>query len=316
MFGWLYHNFTYVSLVLFFLLMAIESLLSLVEDQKIYSLKDTWVNLSTGLFAFYWPAMAGLFFLAALHQGLESYALFKLPSLWKSFIFEGKTHLLLLGLLFLMDDFCYYWYHRISHINRFFWCIHEVHHSSEEYNFSVFFRASFLEYVFQGVFWVPLILIGFTLEDIVFQMSVSLFYQFLLHTKFTKKLPIFDFFWNTPSHHRVHHSINIPYLDKNFGAIFIIWDRIFGSFAEEKDILQYGVLSPISSFNPLKVCLKSFGDLIHDIANAPDWKSKLLYLWSPPGWTWDGHGKTTKIIQDDYLCRGLSEKQLEMRLKA
>jgi sterol desaturase/sphingolipid hydroxylase (fatty acid hydroxylase superfamily) len=291
-------KFTYFSFAIYAVMIALEYFVSIFKRKNIYSLKDTFVNLITGLFAFYLPYLAAIALLSFFYFSLHRYALFSLPSIWNDLINHGQLHSWAFFFLILCDDLSYYFYHRSSHIIRFFWCIHEVHHSSEEYNFSVYFRASFLEYVFQGVFWIPMILIGFTLEDIIFQMSVSLFYQFWLHTNFTKKIPIFDLFLNVPRFHRVHHAKNVHYLDRNFGAILIIWDRLFGTFQEDEIAPIYGVLSSPNSFNPLRVNIHAFQSLWKDIKNCNTGLiPKLSYLVAPPGWHHDGTGQTTEVLQ-------------------
>jgi sterol desaturase/sphingolipid hydroxylase (fatty acid hydroxylase superfamily) len=291
-------SFTYFSLTLYGVVIAIEYFVSFFKNEKIYSLKDTVVNLVTGLFALYLPYLVALALLGFLYNILHPYAIFSMPSIWSGLINEHQFHAWAFLFLFVCDDLSYYVYHRASHVIRFFWCIHEVHHSSEEYNLSVYFRASFLEYVFQGFFWIPMILIGFTFEDMVFQMSVSLFYQFWLHTKWTKKIPVLDLFLNVPRFHRVHHAKNIHYLDRNFGAIFIVWDRLFHTFEEEEVKPEYGVLSPPNSFNPLHVSVHAFLALWKDIKNTDvGFMEKIAYLIAPPGWRHDGLGQTTQVLQ-------------------
>lgn len=294
-------TFTTISFGIYALMMTIEYIASFIKREKIYSLKDTCINLITGLFALYLPYLVALAILSYFYFLLNQYAIFSIPSLWDGLINRHQFNAWPFVFLFLFDDLSYYWYHRASHVMRFFWCIHEVHHSSEEYNFSVYFRASFLEYVFQGVFWIPMILIGFKLEDIIFQMSISLFYQFWLHTKFTKKIPILDLIMNVPRYHRVHHAKNIHYLDRNYGAIFIIWDKLFGTFEDEAIEPTYGVLSPSHSFNPIIVNVHAFQSLWRDVKTCEGGIiSKLNYFIAPPGWRHDGKGQTTKVLQASY----------------
>jgi sterol desaturase/sphingolipid hydroxylase (fatty acid hydroxylase superfamily) len=290
-------KFTYISLTIYAAGMACEYLLSRLQKKPFYLIKDTFVNLSTGLFALYLPYMVGLYVLTLLYKIFHSFSFPIMPQIWSDMFHLHKVHWGPLILLIFGDDFCYYWYHRLSHKIRILWCIHEVHHSSEEYNFSVYFRASFLEYVFQGVFWIPMILLGFQLEDLIFQMAVNLFYQFWLHTRYSRRFPLWDLIWNVPRFHRVHHSKNIPNLDRNFSGMFILWDRLFGTFREEKEALDYGVLSPAHSQNPIKVNLFAFQNLWKDLHGARDIKQKLAYIFGPPGWRHDGTGSTTKSLQ-------------------
>lgn len=298
--AFLYSNFSYISYFIYFSAILLEYLYTLLKEKNVYQIKDTFVNLCTGIFSFILRNIAGLVVLTFLYNVLQPLKFFSLPSIWVNIITEKEFYFGLCFILIMMDDFCYYMYHRISHISRFWWCIHEVHHSSEKYNFTVYFRASFFEYVFSGIFWIPLILVGFTLEDILIQMGINLFYQFWLHSSQTKRIPVFDYFFNTPSHHRVHHSQNIPYLDRNFGGTFIIWDRIFGTFAKEKGELKFGVLSPPNSYNPFFVSTHLFKGLWNDIKSCPRLMDKIKYLIYPPGWKHDGTGTTSKQLQEKY----------------
>jgi sterol desaturase/sphingolipid hydroxylase (fatty acid hydroxylase superfamily) len=166
------------------------------------------------------------------------------------------------ALLFLADDFAYYWFHRIHHEVRVFWASHVVHHSSEHYNLSTALRQTWTPMTALP-FWAPLALLGFPPWMILTQQAISLIYQFWIHTERVKKMPAwFEFFFNTPSHHRVHHGSNEVYLDRNYGGILIVWDRLFGSFQGETERVRYGLTKNIRSFRPTKGCLPRVrGDL-------------------------------------------------------
>lgn len=294
-------NFTYFSYAIYFLAMTIEYFFSRKKGKQTYEFKDSILNLGTGFFAFFLPFTTGILIVTAMYKLLHPIAFLQAPRIWFGMISGQSFHPWFFLLLFLSDDFCYYLYHRGSHMCRFLWCVHEVHHSSEKFNFTVYFRSSFLEYVFQGLFFVPVILFGFQLEDILFQMSVNLFYQFWIHTSYTKRIYVLDWIFNTPSHHRVHHSSNIPYLDRNFGGILCIWDRILGTFVPETEKPTFGILTPIASFNPFVVNLKSFQHLWNDVKTAPGLVQKARYIFLPPGWKADGTGKTSKQLQQEHI---------------
>ena len=153
-------------------------------------------------------------------------------------------------LLFFADDLAYYWFHRVHHEVRVFWASHVVHHSSQHYNLSTALRQTWTPMTALP-FWAPLALLGFAPWMILTQLAISLIYQFWIHTERVKKLPApFEFFFNTPSHHRVHHGANEVYLDRNYGGILIIWDRIFGTFQGETERPVYGLTQNIRTFRP------------------------------------------------------------------
>ena len=172
-----------------------------------------------------------------------NYRIFTIPFTWWAWV-----------LIFLADDFCYYWFHRISHENRLFWASHVVHHSSKMYNLSTALRQTWTGSFMSFVFWLPLAIVGFHPVMILAQMSVSLLYQYWIHTELIDKLPRwFEAVFNTPSHHRVHHATNPQYLDRNHAGILIIWDKLFGTFEPEVEKPIYGLVKNIDTYNPLKI---------------------------------------------------------------
>ena len=149
----------------------------------------------------------------------------------------------------------YYWFHRFSHENKFLWAVHVNHHSSEKLNFTTAARVPFFNLILHNLFWIPLLFAGFNPLMIFAVENINFLFAFIQHTQIIKKIPYLDFIFNTPSHHRVHHSANKEYLNKNYGSTLIIFDRIFGTFKEEKDdiIIKYGISKNINTYNPLKV---------------------------------------------------------------
>ncbi|TSD99826.1 sterol desaturase family protein [Skermania sp. ID1734] len=186
--------------------------------------------------------------------------------------------------LFVADDFAYYWYHRTHHTIRLFWASHVVHHSSEHYNLSTALRQPWTPFSSMP-FWLPLAFLGFSPWMILLQQSISLVYQFFIHTERIDKLwgPI-EYVFNTPSHHRVHHGSNNQYLDKNYGGILIIWDRLFGSFEPEGERVVYGLTKNINTFNPLRVATHEFAAIWRDVRGARKWRHRLGYTFRGPGW--------------------------------
>lgn len=203
---------------------------------------------------------------------------------WKLFANEMHNPWSWIG-LFIAQDFLYYWFHRTSHRCRWFWSAHVAHHSSKFMNFSTALRQSAL-YPLTGMwlFWLPLAWIGFPPEDITMIVAINLFFQFWIHTELTKKLPYFDYWFNTPSHHRVHHATNAPYIDKNYGGVFIIWDRLFGSFVPETEKCRYGITKEVDFRNPWESTFREFIDMFKESKKEKGLKNKVLRIFAPPDW--------------------------------
>lgn len=186
-----------------------------------------------------------------------------------------------------LADIAYYWEHRFLHKNGFAWATHTVHHSSPHFNISVAYRHGPLDWLFPLFFHLPLALLGFNPFIIFLAEVIVQVYQTLLHTETVKKLPRpIEAIFNTPSHHRVHHATNKQYLDKNYAGIFIIWDRMFGTFAKEEEKVTYGVYPAIKSVNPLKVFFSGYVKLAKQLWHAPSWSYRLMLLVKPPIWAW------------------------------
>jgi sterol desaturase/sphingolipid hydroxylase (fatty acid hydroxylase superfamily) len=195
-------------------------------------------------------------------------------------------------LLFLCDDLAFYWYHRVSHESRLFWGSHVVHHSSEHYNLSTALRQPWVPMT-SFMFWIPLAAIGFKPWMILLQQAISLTYQFFIHTEKVGKLPRpIEFVLNTPSHHRGHHGSNELYLDRNYGGITIIWDRLFGTFQAETERVRYGLTNNIHTFNPLKVAGREYASIIQDVLNADGWADRFGYVFRGPGWAYTRRAAT------------------------
>ena len=191
--------------------------------------------------------------------------------------------------LFLLDDFCYYWFHRISHESRFFWASHSIHHSSQKYNLSTALRQTWTgDLSGSFLFWVGLPLLGFKPEWVMLMKAISLIYQFWIHTELIKKLPKwFEFIFNTPSHHRVHHAVQAKYLDRNHAGILIIWDRIFGTFIQEKEQPVYGLIKNINTNNPIQIAFHEWRLIFKDLKLKISLADKLRYIFFAPGWSHD-----------------------------
>lgn len=203
-------------------------------------------------------------------------------------------------LLFFLDDITYYFMHRANHEVRIFWAGHVAHHSAVTMNYATALRQGVMERVHKYAFWIPIALLGFDPLMIFTMMSISLFYQFWLHTELVGKLPAwFEKIFNTPSHHRVHHASNIRYLDCNHAGTLIIWDRMFGTFSEEADNEPpvYGLTTNITSLNPFYVATHEYGAIFRDVKRADKWRDKISYLLKAPGWSHDGEDKRAKVLR-------------------
>jgi sterol desaturase/sphingolipid hydroxylase (fatty acid hydroxylase superfamily) len=199
--------------------------------------------------------------------------------------------------LFFAEDCCYYWFHRMHHEVRLLWAAHVNHHSSQHYNLSTALRQPLLTPITGPWFWMPLPLLGFPPHMILTAQAISLIYQFWLHTEAIDRLGPLEWVFNTPSHHRVHHGKNVPYLDKNHGGVLIIWDRLFGTFAREDERVVYGLTKDIATFNPLRIGFHEVAAIGRDVARAPTVGAKLGYVFAPPGWSHDGSSQTATQLQ-------------------
>jgi sterol desaturase/sphingolipid hydroxylase (fatty acid hydroxylase superfamily) len=193
---------------------------------------------------------------------------------------------LALATAILVWDFIYYWNHRFMHESRYMWAVHVVHHSSERYNLSTALRQPVADalgtFLPQGV----LCLAGFRPDLISSARGINLIYQFWIHTEAVDRLGPAEKVFNTPSHHRVHHGSNPQYIDRNHGSILIIWDRLFGTFEQEREGVVYGLTRNINTFNPLKIAAHEHLEMISDIYRSQDWRERLSFVVRGPGWAY------------------------------
>jgi sterol desaturase/sphingolipid hydroxylase (fatty acid hydroxylase superfamily) len=243
------------------------------DDERGYELRDAATSVSMGLgnviINIGWKlvvlaAFAAAYLVTPIRLPLDS------PWTWMA--------------LFFAEDLVYYWYHRTHHTVRVLWASHVVHHSSQFYNLSTALRQTWTPMT--GLpYWLPLAFLGFPPWAILLQQSVSLLYQFFLHTERVGRLwrPV-EAVMNTPSHHRVHHGVNDQYLDRNYGGILIVWDRLFGTFEAEGDRVVYGLTKNIETFNPVRVATHEYAAIWADLRRASSWRDRMGYLFRGPGW--------------------------------
>lgn len=279
------------ALPVFIVTMWLEWRLTRKQDVRGYWLKDTAASLSMGVGNLVvMGATKGL--LLGLFIWLHQFRVFEIPTdtLWAW------------ALLIVSEDFCYYWFHRLGHVVRFFWAGHVNHHSATSYNLSTALRQSWTSPVIGWCFWVPLPLLGFDPLMIITAQAISLLYQYWIHTELIETLGPLEWVLNTPSHHRVHHATDARYLDRNYGGILIIWDRLLGTFEAETTRPSYGLTTNIKTYHPLRIAFHEWAAILKDLRTAKTWRGRLGYLFAPPGWREDGSGATS----EDLRARALS----------
>ncbi len=274
----------------FILLLIAEAAFAAWERRDWFEAKDTFSSLAMGI---------GNVGIGLFTKGIAVFAFFGVYE-WR--LFELGFAWWIWVLAFFADDFSYYWFHRISHSSRFFWASHVVHHSSRHYNLATALRQTWTgELTGTFAFWLWMPLLGFHPLMIFSLKAVSLVYQFWIHTEAIGKLPRWiEFFFNTPSHHRVHHSSDPKYLDRNHAGILIIWDRLFGTFQEEEEHPNYGLTRNINTYNPLRIAFHEWIALGRDLWRAPGVSAKLAYLFGPPGWSHDGSRRTSRQLRAEH----------------
>ena len=243
------------ALLFLFGLITAEIIWSWKKEKKVYDVKDSFANLAV---------FAGFQFSKYLFAGYQL-ALFGFFYKFRIFTFEKSVFIFIVT--FLSVDFCYYWFHRVSHVVKFFWAFHLVHHSSQHMNLTVSYRLNWLGALVSPLFFIPLSLLGLPLDFIVLCYAANLLYQFFLHTEAVGKLGFLENIIDTPSNHRVHHGSNDKYIDKNFGGVLIVWDKIFGTYEPENEKVQYGITTGFAGYNPFVLVFKGFIDLFRNRMN-------------------------------------------------
>ncbi len=251
------------------------------DDQVGYTGKDTAASLSMGLGSLLFDA-GWKIPIVAIYTAVYELTPLRVPLHWWT-----------IALMLLAQDFLYYWSHREHHLIRLLWACHVVHHSSRNFNLSTALRQPWTSWTVWP-FYLPMVACGVSPAALAFCSSANLVYQFWVHTERVDKLPRpLEFVLNTPSHHRVHHASQGGYLDRNFGGILILWDRLFGSFVPETDRPEYGLTKNIGTYNPLRVATHEYVSLARDLAAADGWRDRAGYLLRGPGWQPGAGGRET-----------------------
>ena len=270
------------AIPVFLAAMGLELWLARRMGRQVYRTQDAMTSLNMGVLSqivgvFVVAVNVGIY--AAVQRGFSLFALDP-ASPW---VWAGAL---------LMYDFLYYWKHRAGHEIHLMWAAHVVHHSSEDYNLSTALRQSASDFLLNWLYYLPMALLGVPVLVFVVVGLVNLLYQFWPHTQLIGKLGWFDRVFCSPSNHRVHHGQNDYCLDRNYGGILILWDRLFGTFAEERDgePVVYGVRKPLHSWNPLWGNLQTYGQIARSVRATPGLRHKLLRIFAGPGWQPPGSG--------------------------
>jgi len=262
-----------LSIPIFFILMGVEIVVERLTHRKLYRLPDSIANLSCGITS----QLSGIFF-RVLAVGVYEivYTNLAITHLERNWIYWTA--------LFFLVDLGYYWGHRLSHEINLFWGGHVVHHQSEEYNLSVALRQSSFQVVWTFFYYLPLAVAGFDTLDFLLISSLNTLYQFWIHTETINRMGWFEYFFNTPSHHRVHHGRNPKYIDKNHAGTLIIWDKMFGTFQQEEERPTYGITTPINSWNGVWANFSHYAIMARELKQISSWRDKIRYLFNKPGW--------------------------------
>lgn len=284
-------NYIAMAVPVFFLLIGVELILSRIVGKDFYRFNDSVNDLSMGVY----DQVLGAFLKAAIfvvYLGVYDHlavAGLETASIWTWII------------AFVGVDFCYYWAHRAGHEINVIWGSHIPHHQSEEFNLSVALRQGAFEGAFFFVFYLPLAVLG--VPPLVFLVAGQFItlYQFWIHTRGIGKLGPLEWVMNTPSHHRVHHGCNPKYIDKNYGAMFIVWDRMFGTFQVEEEEPDYGIVTPLASWNPLWGQVHHFVALTRKSRSMPTWGDAIRVWYKSPAWLPESMGG--ELPRDEHEAR-------------
>lgn len=266
---------------------AIEFVLSRLLKKGYFTSEFLIINLSISFLQQLADVLSKVLFIGAFVYVQQHYSIQKFVG-WQQVEvvnpFSPFNPLALFNYVFVLvlADFCQYWLHRFSHEVNILWAGHITHHSNSEYNYGVALRQNALENFYTWVFYLPLAFFGIPWQMFVAAYAVSLIWQFFVHTRMVNKMGVLEFFMSTPSHHRVHHGKNPQYIDKNYGAFFIIWDKLFGTFEPEIEEVQYGITEPLRNQNPVWSCVHHHVSIIKTIKAEPVWQQKLKWVFGKP----------------------------------
>ena len=275
----------------FMLLVGIEFVYGLIKRENNYRINDALASMSLGLISRFIPLLGLGFQYVVYTYVAEEFNLSLLNS----------TETWVWVTAFFMYDLCYYWMHRLHHEIKVFWATHVVHHHGEEFNLSTAMRQTSTGFLWKWIFFLPIFLVGIPPNVFVTVAGINLIYQFWVHTEHIGRLGVLEYIFITPSNHRIHHAQNDDYLDANYGGVFIIWDRIFGTYIDERDDLKpvYGTVKPLKTFNPLWANIEVFYQMILDSYRTKKFKDKIRVWFSPPAWRPDDVKEKYPVQKND-----------------
>lgn len=280
-----------LAIPVYFTLMGLELVFESISRRKTYRLSDAVTNINLGALdqltgTFTYVIKVGIYTIV-----YEQFRFLEIPPTWVSFV-----------VLFVLWDLCYYWSHRMAHEVSLFWGGHVVHHQSEDFNLSVALRQSSTAFLWSMPFYLPLALLGFSPTQFLLVGGFNLLYQFWIHTEHIDRLGPLEWVLNTPSHHRVHHGRNPEYIDRNYAGVFIVWDRLFGTFQQEQQRPTYGITKPLSSWNPLYANVAHYIDLFRTVRKTRSFGDAVRTLFHRPGWRPDylGGYEAPSDVPPDY----------------
>lgn len=302
------------SIFIFAFLIGLEVLLSLKYEPELYKWKDFQASATMGI---------GAIFVSVFTKSL-SFVMY----IWVYDLFNPEVNGIRTNIIFgweafsmawymfiicqILDDFNYYWHHRLSHTVRCLWAAHIVHHSSENFNLGTAVRNGWVTLLYKPFFWVWLPMIGFNPVMVMICLSVQSLWQFQLHSKFVPYMGFLEYFVNTHKQHQVHHAQNVEYMDKNHGGYLNIFDKIFGTHKvlDEKNVdIRFGVVHPPNSYNPLVIVSHEYKDIWNDVKSTKNWKHKFMYIFGPPGWRPGDYSQTVKYMQREIERKKMEAKQ-------
>ncbi len=287
---------TQLAVPAFTILILAEMIIGWKTGRARYEGKDTMTSMLMGLGSTVAGALTATFYVALAYWVWTTFQIFEFGAAWWVFF-----------LAFILDDLAYYWFHRLSHRMRWMWAAHVIHHSSQHYNLSTALRQTWTGAFTPAILIrMPIFMLGIEPAIVFFCAGLNLLYQFWIHTEAIDRMPRwFEYIFNTPSHHRVHHANNPRYLDANYAGVFMVWDRLFGSFIPEQkeEACRYGLVTDLGTFNPLRVAVHEWVGIFRDIWPAKRWKDRVMFLLAPPGWTPDGSRMTSDMIRKAWLER-------------
>jgi alkylglycerol monooxygenase len=267
----------FFAIPVFLLLMGLELWVARSRGLSVYRLKDCLTSLNIGLISEFTKGVGGLI-------SVGMYVL--ISEHFGAFVWDPLHPLTWLSALVLYD-FCYYWVHRTGHEVNLLWASHVVHHSSEEFNLSTALRQSSTAFLFRWIFYVPMAMLGYPVVVFLAVGLIDLLYQYWVHTQLIGKLGWIEKVLVTPSNHRVHHGQNDYCIDKNYGGILCLWDRLFGTYSDERDDEKpvYGIRQPLNSWNPLWANMHHYFEIGRQVQSASDWRHKLMHVFGSPAWS-------------------------------